>query len=291
MSTLIADCGSTKTEWAIISDKAPDYAVITFRTSGFNAAVTPPEDIRHILESEVIPRLAGTAVSRICFYGAGCIGGEVDERLRGLLAQAVPDAEIEIAGDLLGAARALFGGRPGIACILGTGSNCGVYDGREITLNTPPMGYILGDEGSGAVLGRKLINIIFKHPGLLPADIIEDFNLTYNLSKADIIERVYRQPAANRFLASFCPFIRKHLSHPVINDLVATSFEEFLLANLPAELLRPEDSRASLPIGFVGSIAFHFSDILTEVCTRHGLSCPTILAAPLPALISNFLHN
>ncbi len=291
MSTLIADCGSTKTEWAIISDKAPDDAVITFRTSGFNAAVTPPGNISHILESEVIPRLAGTAVSRICFYGAGCIGGEVDERLRGLLAQAVPDAAIEIAGDLLGAARALFGGRPGIACILGTGSNCGVYDGREITLNTPPMGYILGDEGSGAVLGRKLINIIFKHPGLLPADIVEDFNLTYNLSKADIIERVYRQPAANRFLASFCPFIRKHLSHPVINDLVATSFEEFLSANLPADMLTPAASRASLPIGFVGSIAFHFSDILTEVCTRHGLYCPTILAAPLPSLITGFLQK
>lgn len=282
MFTLIADCGSTKTEWAILRPDTPGETPITFRTTGFNAAVTPPEVIANILASEVTPRLVDIKVSRIYFYGAGCIGGDVDERLRGLLSQAIPATEIEIAGDLLGAARALFGNRPGIACILGTGSNCGVYDGREITLNTPPMGYILGDEGSGAVLGRKLINVIFKHPGLLPYDIIEDFNLTYNLSKGDIIERVYRQPAANRFLASFCPFIKKHITHPVIHNLVATSFEEFLSANLPADLLQSP----TLPIGFVGSIAYHFSDILTAVCTRHGLTCASILSAPLPALIS-----
>lgn len=282
MFTLIADCGSTKTEWAILRPDTPGEPPTIFRTTGFNAAVTPPEVIANILASEVTPRLADIKVSRICFYGAGCIGGDVDERLHGLLSQAIPAAEIEIAGDLLGAARALFGNRPGIACILGTGSNCGVYDGREITLNTPPMGYILGDEGSGAVLGRKLINVIFKHPGLLPYDIIEDFNLTYNLSKGDIIERVYRQPAANRFLASFCPFIKKHITHPVIHNLVATSFEEFLSANLPTDLLQSP----TLPIGFVGSIAYHFSDILTAVCTRHGLTCASILSAPLPALIS-----
>lgn len=282
MFTLIADCGSTKTEWAILRPDTPADTPSIFRTTGFNAAVTPPEVIANILASEVTPRLANIRVSRICFYGAGCIGGDVDERLRGLLSQAIPDAEIEIAGDLLGAARALFGNRPGIACILGTGSNCGVYDGREMTLNTPPMGYILGDEGSGAVLGRKLINVIFKHPGLLPDDIIEDFNHTYNLSKGDIIERVYRQPAANRFLASFCPFIKKHITHPVLHNLVATSFEEFLSANLPADLLQSP----TLPIGFVGSIAYHFSDILTAVCTRHGLHCAPILSAPLPALIS-----
>mgnify|MGYP002469692717 CR=1 FL=1 len=273
---IIADSGSTKCTWLVTDG----VHTSEYRTRGINAVQHSPEQIREAL-AELPP--CGP-VEAVYFYGAGCGGTfpEATEKMVRELRAHFGTGRIEAETDLLGAARALFGNRPGIACILGTGSNCGVYDGREITLNTPPMGYILGDEGSGAVLGRKLINVIFKHPGLLPYDIIEDFNLTYNLSKGNIIERVYRQPAANRFLASFCPFIKKHITHPVIHNLVATSFEEFLSANLPADLLQSP----TLPIGFVGSIAYHFSDILTAVCTRHGLTCASILSAPLPALIS-----
>lgn len=157
MSTLIADCGSTKVEWAIIhtdrSDNAPNDTSV-FRTTGFNAAITPADEIARLLSEELAPAIAGANITRLHFYGAGCIGGDTDRRLLSLMRAILPDAEIEIQGDLLGAARALFGHNPGIACILGTGSNCGMYDGNAITLNTPPMGYILGDEGSGAVLGR-----------------------------------------------------------------------------------------------------------------------------------------
>jgi len=286
MLTLIADCGSTKIEWAVVnkSNKHP-VAVKTFRTTGFNAAVTPPEEINRLLTTELSPELADLTISDVHFYGAGCIGGVADDRVRSFFATILPDAEIEIAGDLIAAARALFGHNPGIACILGTGSNCGLYDGSGITHNTPPMGYILGDEGSGAVMGRNLINLIFKHPGLLPTEIIEDFHSTYHLSKVDIIELVYRRPAANRFLASFCPFLKKHLSHPAIHTLVSDSFRSFLCSNLPANIPGISKPVNSLPIGFVGSIAYHFSSILRETCTQANLKLTSIIRSPLGQLI------
>lgn len=292
MISLIADCGSTKVEWAVIDTdftSQGERQPSVIRTTGFNAAVTPADAIASILDKELLPSLGGHGlsgedISILHFYGAGCIGGEVDKRLGLLLAGRLPNASIEIAGDLLAAARALFGHGNGIACILGTGSNMGVYDGTAITANTPPMGFILGDEGSGAVLGRTLINHIFKHPGYLPDEIIADFNATYHLSKAEIIEKVYRQPGANRFLASFCPFLKRHLSHPAIHRLVADSFNAFLSANLPAGL-----APSGLPIGFVGSVAHHFSPILAEVCATAGYPTPCILQSPLPALIT--YHN
>lgn len=297
MPTLIADCGSTKVEWAIIHTDRSDNAsndTRVFRTTGFNAAVTPAEEIARLLSEELAPAIAGVNITRLHFYGAGCIGGDTDRRLLSLLRVILPDAKIEIQGDLLGAARALFGRNPGIACILGTGSNCGIYDGTAITLNTPPMGYILGDEGSGAVLERNLVNLVFKHPGLLPDEIVRDFNLTYNLSKAEIIQQVYRQPGANRFLASLCPFISKHISHPAMRRLVAGSFRDFLTANLPVSL-SPEGQTtvdcADLPIGFVGSIAYHFSDILAETCAAFGLDTPVIIPAPLKALAAYHLSR
>lgn len=305
MVTLIADCGSTKTEWAIVNPTNENHAepARTFRTTGFNAAVTPHEEIARILTTEVAPELSGRPISHVHFYGAGCIGGKVNDSLQSLLASIFPNAKIEIQGDLLAAARALFGKNPGIACILGTGSNCGIYDGTAITLNTPPMGYILGDEGSGAILGRKLINLIFKHPGLLPSEITDDFHSTYHLSQTDIIEQVYRQPAANRFLASFCPFLKRHIIHPVIHDLIHSSFQEFLHANLPISHQPSGNSdiplskftsganKATLPIGFVGSIAHYFDSILIDVCHQAGFTNPIIVKSPVLGLCSYHRHT
>lgn len=307
MAIIIADCGSTKIEWALIErDNAADNNS-TFVTTGFNAAVTAPEEICRILNDEVKPQLCGKEIAAVHFYGAGCIGGDVNHRLESCLRYILdlPSAVIEISGDLLAAARALFGDTPGIACIIGTGSNCGIYDGHSFTLNTPPMGFILGDEGSGAVLGRKLLNLIFKHPGLLPSDIIADFNDTYAMTKTMVIERVYRQPASNRFLASFAPFIKKYADNKVIAEMLRASFRDFFTANLPARYLSTHDKsdpdisseaiRSKDPIkpnevmgssiGFVGSIAYHFADIIRPLCTEYGLTCVKILRAPLIDLI------
>jgi len=292
MLSLIADCGSTKTEWALIDHSSPGSPVKVFRTTGFNAAVTPVEEITRILTSGLAPEVNGLNVGKLHFYGAGCIGGETDRRLANVLSTILPEAEIEVSSDLLAAARALFGSRPGIACILGTGSNSGLYDGTRIIANTPPMGFILGDEGSGAVLGRNLVNHIFKYPGNLPNAIIDDFNATFRLSKADIIERVYRRPEANRFLASLTPFLKKHIDNPAVHSLVRDSFLDFINANLPGYFhdidslpVCSASAQATTGLGFVGSIAFHFSRILNEVCRQCDLPSPEIIQAPLPSLI------
>lgn len=282
--TLIADCGSTKIEWAVIDINASASLepLKTFRSTGFNAAVTPAENISHILATEVTPVTMGLKIENVHFYGAGCIGGEVDKQLRLLLSEVFPDAKIEVASDLLGAARALFGNNQGIACILGSGSNSGLYNGKEIIANTPPMGYILGDEGSGAVLGRQLINHIFKHPGVISKEIIDDFNETYHLTKADVIENVYRRQAANRYLASFSPFIKKHITDPTIHQIVYSAFSDFFSANLTNYISTP----TAIPIGFIGSIAHHFADVLTEATISAGYSSPNIQQSPLNNLIA-----
>lgn len=287
--SLIADCGSTKIEWAVIDINSPAgfEPLKTFHSTGFNAAVSPAENISKILATEVSPATQGLKIENLHFYGAGCIGGAVDKQLSMMLSGAFPDAKIEVASDLLGAARALFGNNQGIACILGTGSNSGLYDGKEIIANTPPMGYILGDEGSGAVLGRLLINYIFKHHAIMSQEIIDDFNKTYHLTKAEVIENVYRRPAANRYLASFCPFIKKHISDPTIHQIVFSAFSDFFSANLTNYISTP----TTIPLGFIGSIAYHFADVLTEAATSAGYSSPNILQSPLNNLIAYHQAN
>lgn len=335
MNTLIADCGSTKAHWILLTSGSYEPAA-DFITTGFNAAVTPREIIRGILTSEVCPALTGHKIDRISFYGAGCIGGETDRNLSLLLSEALSSKDIEISSDLLAAARALFGQEKGIACILGTGSNSGLYNGEEIILNTPPLGYILGDEGSGAVLGKRLVGDIFK--GLLPEEILDDFEATYHLSKQELIERVYRQPAANRYLASFCPFLSSHIDHPAIKSLLTEEFNRFFdrnlsqysstpfssLSSIPNNSANPDNKPDSnpnhyhnhdqnhnqnhnqnhilisnqnfnhkssdkdnvLPVGFIGSIAYHFAPIITAICLSRSLPSPNILQSPIKGLIA-----
>lgn len=306
MYKLIADCGSTKCDWALVptlsggESDARDWGVIA--TSGFNAAVTPEETIAEILSGELMPQLRAKEIAEVHFYGAGCIGGETDRRLAALLGRFVPGARVEVASDMLGAARALLGDKPGIACILGTGSNSALYNGSEFIANTPPLGYILGDEGSGASLGKRLVNALFK--GLLPDEIVARFHDRYSYTKADIIENVYRRPGANRFLASFCPFLCENLGDAAIHDLVKREFALFVSNNLvpytrcgavhgarhcasPAGDVQADDPASSileLPIGFVGSVAHYFREPLTEVLSEAGFSSPLIVKSPIDLL-------
>ena len=280
MKTVIADCGSTKADWAIIDNGT---AALRFTSTGFNAAVTDPAVIRQILRTEVAPQLS-ERIDRVCFYGAGCIGGEVDEALLRILAEALPlspGATVEVASDLTGAARALFGDASGIACILGTGSNSGLYDSKEIIANTPPLGFILGDEGSGAVLGRRLVSDIYK--GLMPDDVTEAFHREYPDSKADVIRKVYREGGANRYLASFCPFLSAHLDSPAIVALISSEFTSFIRRNL-TPYLAITGKRRHVP-GFIGSVAYHFREILSDVCRAEGYGTPQIFRAPIDRLI------
>lgn len=260
----IADSGSTKCEW-IFGD---GDRILRLRTAGINAVQQSPDAIRAVLAE--LPPLDG--VEELRFYGAGC-GDSFPEASavlrRELAARFGPGAAIGLGSDLLGAARALFGRGEGIACILGTGSNSCHCRGGEIVAHVPPLGYVLGDEGSGAVLGRNLVNGIFK--GTIP--LREEFLRTFALTYAGLIRRVYREPAANRFLASFAPFIRAHLDCAPVREMVVRSFGEFAARNLSGY-------PAGLPVAFVGGVAAHFEEPLREAMAAAGREVVRIVCSP-----------
>lgn len=264
----IADSGSTKCEW-IFGD---GDRILRLRTAGINAVQQSPDAIRAVLAE--LPPLDG--VEELRFYGAGC-GDSFPEASavlrRELAARFGPGAAIGLGSDLLGAARALFGRGEGIACILGTGSNSCHCRGGEIVANVPPLGYVLGDEGSGAVLGRNLVNGIFK--GAIP--LREEFLRTFALTYAGLILRVYREPAANRFLASFAPFIRAHLDCAPVREMVVRSFGEFAARNLSGY-------PAGLPVAFVGGVAAHFEEPLREAMAAAGREVVRIVCSPAEEL-------
>ncbi len=269
---LIADSGSTKTDWVVCRN---EEAVLKFNTQGINPFMLGDEALQTILADEMLPRLSGWEPAEVRFYGAGCRDAQA-VRVREQLERLLPQARVAVASDLLCAARALCGDEAGIACILGTGSNSCYFDGREIRSNVSPLGYILGDEGSGAVLGRRLVGDVLKEQ--LPREICEAFMATYGLTPAGIIERVYRQPFPNRFLAGFAPFLREHAGDAAVRSLVSDEFSRFLVRNVLSYNC-PE-----LPVHFVGSIAWHFSDILTECVEGHSLKCGRIFRTPLERL-------
>ena len=223
---LIADCGSTKTHWCLLDNDSVEREVYTV---GMNAILLTAEEMQQIMRDELLPQL-GSAVSQIdtvYFYGAGCLGGEICANVAGALRAVIPAAaHIEVDTDLLAAARALCGHRPGVACILGTGSNSCYYDGREIIDNVSPLGYILGDEGSGAVLGKILVGDVLKQQ--LPADLCRKFLEQYSLDRMTIIRRVYKEPGGNRFLASLSPFLLENIGRPENQQPGARSLRGFL---------------------------------------------------------------
>lgn len=269
--TLIADSGSTKTHWALAGSGS-----VLAQTQGINPVHQSREQMADILAQELLPHVPHpSAIKRIQFYGAGCTATNA-AIVESLLIELFPAARVEVGTDLLGAARALFADRPGIACILGTGANSGLYNGHDIMANTPPLGYILGDEGSGANLGIRFLNALYK--GRLPRHVAEDFERETQLTYADIIGRVYREPMANRFLASLTPFIHSQLYVPEVSRLVEEAFTDFFRRNLSPY------GRRDLPVGFVGSIAFHFSQQLSRVAQREGYTMGEIVKAPIEKL-------
>lgn len=270
-SVLIADSGSTKTDWAFMGKRV--------QTQGINPFHQDEDTIRSILKEELLPQLTSdiTHLTSILFYGSG-VRPELEEKMRRLLQEVFPQAEhIEAHGDLLGAARALCGHQEGIACILGTGANSCLYDGERIVENTPPMGYILGDEGSGAVLGVRFLNALYKNR--LLNDVKAAFEAFTEMSMAQVIERVYRQPMANRWLASLSKFIHQQIENPQIEQLVIDNFRDFIQRNIAPY------QRRDLPINAVGSIAFYYQQQLEKAVKAEGYTLGKIVRSPLDALV------
>jgi N-acetylglucosamine kinase-like BadF-type ATPase len=271
---LIADSGSTKTAWCV-ADKGKSIKGIL--TSGMNPYFQNQDEIEKEIEDKLLPGISGFTIEAVCFYGAGCATPEKKQLVTDAIRRYL-SCPVEAYSDLMGAARALCGKRPGIACILGTGSNSCFYNGEDIVQNIPPLGFILGDEGSGAVLGKLLVAGCLKNQ--LPAPLKEKFLEQYRLSPAVILERVYRQPFPNRFLAGFSGFLLENIREPAIYNLVFDSFRSFFIRNV-----MQYDYRA-YPISFTGSIAFYYRDVLTAAAGSLSLTVGQITRTPMEGLLS-----
>lgn len=272
MSYLIADSGSTKTQWCIVrSGQEPEE----YYTTGINPIYLSEADIRNLLEREF--PVGCTGIEKIWFYGAGCAFPEKNACVQSALSSYFHCREVEIASDLMGAARALCGRRPGIVGILGTGSNSCYYDGKEIVSNVAPLGFILGDEGSGADLGKRLVADLLK--GILPSELKELFFAETQTSYAGIIENVYRRPLPNRYLADFTSFIRRHIGFPEIEQIVLEAFDSFIGRNLIQYRQISETE-----ISFTGSIAYIFKKQLERQLQKYGLKPGVFKQAPMNGL-------
>lgn len=274
---LIADAGSTKIDWCLVGPGGNESA--RFETRGINAAISTADKMTTIFLSAKEYLSDSPEPSKIFYYGAGCATPEISHRVAACLREVWREADCLVSTDMLGAARALLGDKKGIACILGTGSNSCLYDGKEIIANVPPLGFILGDEGSGAVLGRRLIGDIYK--GIAPDNLRRELNDAIGIPLSEIIRRVYREPDANRFLASFVPFIKDNISNPHIIMMVSEEFDRFFMRNVALY----EDARI-LPVNFIGSVAYNFQDLLKDSAARNGFNVGIIERMPMAGLIS-----
>ena len=271
---LIADSGSTKAEWVILRDQGITETIFT---SGINPFYQDSRQIALQLQHEFT--LVQKKFDAIYFYGAGCINHEKEEIIKEALLQVFEAPYFFVGSDLLAAAHSLCQDHPGIACILGTGSNSCYYNGSEIIDHVSPLGFILGDEGSGAVLGKKLISDILKNQ--LPQWLIREFFENYQTSLAEIMENVYKQPYPSRYLAGYTQFLSKYIKVPEIENIVIAGFQDFVTRNLMQYA-----QVHYTPIYFTGSIAFHFQPQLTKVVKEQNLLPGKIEQAPMSGLIA-----
>ena len=277
---LTADSGSTKCHWALVESASNSNEPTIIETRGINPVTCSSEQVKEIISEGLLPNIEAAEVDGIYFYGAGCIANApATLELQRTLQEIFPQAErVEVATDMLGAAHALCGRERGIVCILGTGSNSAFYDGEQLSKNVPPLGYILGDEGGGANLGKTFVSDALK--GLMPQEIVDLMYEECQTSYAQIIESVYRKPNANRYLASFVPFMARHRDKAEISSCISRAFDNFIERNL----LQYADVE-QMPINFVGSIAAVFEKELSEALSRHSLTLGKIERSPIGGMV------
>lgn len=271
---LIADSGATKCEWCLLNNGKKK----TIITQGISPYFLSTEQIVLLLENELMPKLKQISVKEVFFYGTGLSNAANVVILKKALKILFAKAKIEVNTDLLAAARALCGNQKGIACILGTGSNSGYYNGKTIVKNSPGIGYVLGDEGSGAYLGKKVIQYFLYNT--FDEELMARFNAKFNVDRAQILNQVYKQPLANRYLASFAIFLAENRGHFMIENIIEDGLNDFYFNHL-----YKYTESWKFPINFVGSVAFGFKDVLKELCNSYELQMGKVLKAPMSGLI------
>ncbi len=270
---LIADSGSTKTDWRLIDN---DGNVSQARSTGINPYYQNDEIILNNI-ADGVEKFIDKEISFIHFYGAGCSSPENIKKIELGFQSLFSKAIIEVNHDLLAAAHALCGHEKGIACILGTGSNSCLYDGKQIIDNVPSLGYILGDEGSGNHLGKRLLIDFARND--MPENIKTKLIKRLDLSAADILSQVYQKEMPAKYLASFSKFIFQNLKDPYLYQLVYDSITAFF----DNHILKYENAE-KLPVHFTGSVAFYYANILRKIAADKGIFVSHIIESPIAGL-------
>ncbi len=274
MIKLIADSGATKCEWCLLYNGKKK----TIITQGISPYFLDVEQIVALLAKELMPKIKTIVVNELHYYGTGLSNANNIKIIKTALKKLFPSAKINANHDLLAAARALCGAKKGIACILGTGSNSCYYNGKKIIKNSPGLGYVLGDEGSGAYLGKKVVQYYLYQT--FDEDLMHRFNKQFNTTKTEILDTVYKKPLANRYLASFTQFLVDNRGHFMVENIIEDCLNDFFFNHLN----KYKESWV-LPINFVGSVAFGFRDVLKELCHSYELELGTVLKKPMDGLI------
>lgn len=270
---LIADGGSTKANWCLIH---PEKEVLYFSTEGYNPYYVNSDYIHQSLHKALPAEVLREEITEVHFYGAGC-EPSTESVIADAMRMLFENSQVTVGSDLLAAAQALLGDQPGFAAILGTGTNTCLYDGKQVTHSIDPLGYMLGDEGSGSYIGKKLLVAYCRE--YLPLPLREDFFAVYGLTKESIMERVYKDPLANRFCAGFTEFVKQRLTDPFIHQLAADAFHDFFRS-----LVCHYPGYANYTLNCVGSIAFHFEEVLKETAAHYGMAMGQIIQDPIKSL-------
>jgi glucosamine kinase len=274
MSILIADSGSTKCEWCLVSKGRRD----TWFTQGMSPYFLDASQMEDLIRKDLLPHLPRKAPSEVHFYGTGNKSADNARRTKKVLQKVFDSSVITVNHDLLGAARALCQNEPGVACILGTGSNSCSFNGKRILKNSPGLGYVLGDEGSGAYLGRKVVQYFLYD--IFEKELKEKFEEKYRVSASDILENVYNKPLPNRYLASFTLFLSENRGHYMIENIIEDGLNDFFYIHVS----RYKESDRH-PVHFTGSIAHYFREVVLALCESYGMKAGKILKQPMDGLV------
>jgi len=279
---LIADGGSTKTNWCLVTD---DQKKVLFNTEGYNPYFVSEEYITKSLKQNLPNDLDIAQITEVNYYGAGCSTDEMRAHVQRGMQPVFTAAKINIGHDLLAAARAVLGHNPGFAAILGTGTNTCLYDGKDVIQNIDSGAYILGDEGSGCYIGKKLLIDYLR--GYMPEEVRQVFWDTYHLTRDDVNEEVYTKPLANRFCAQFSKFVYDNTVNIAYSrNLVKTSFQDFF-----KNLVTRYPDYQTYSFNCIGSVGYNFRNILEEVVAENGMDMGNIIRSPIDNLVKYHLED
>ncbi|OSZ79928.1 N-acetylglucosamine kinase [Chitinophagaceae bacterium IBVUCB2] len=272
---LIADSGATKAEWCLLNNGKKK----TIFTQGISPYFLNTDQIIALLTKELVPKIKNVSIGEVYYYGTGCANPDNAKSVKKAIRKIIPKSKIEVTHDLMAAARALCGKEKGVACILGTGSNSCYYNGKKIVKNSPGLGYVLGDEGSGAYLGKKVIQYYLYDT--FDEELKGRFENTYGISSVEILENVYKKPLPNRYLAGFTKFLADNRGHYMIENIIEDGLNDFFFNHLCKYR-----ETWTLPVSFAGSVAFGFKDVLQQLCDSYEFELGKILKNPMDGLVA-----